>query len=298
MVLVVDPDDKPLAPCGRKKAESLVARGLAAVVSVKPLTIQLAEGSWARAWPKADPAFYDGKLLQEFRRARALHRSLGLGDGAGISPVPRGVAEGVYRWQDGVILAEVPLGSSVLDLGCGAGQLLDKLRTERGVVGQGVELDPAEALAAMDRGVPVLNLDLSEVLGDFRDLSFDYVILEHTLQTLQRPLEVLHEMLRVGARGIVSFPNFGHWRVRLDLAARGRMPVTPGLPYSWHDTPNIHLFTIDDFWDICALHGVRIRKAFGRSGGEIKKLRPRENFVTEEAILFLEKRKDADSYGR
>jgi methionine biosynthesis protein MetW len=118
------------------------------------------------------------------------------------------------------------------------------------------------------------------------------VILESTLQTLKKPLAVLHEMLRVGRHGIVSFPNFGHWRVRLDLAARGRMPVTPGLPYGWHDTPNIHLFTVDDIMDFCKENSVEVVKAYGLADGEIRTLGAHDNLVTEEAILFLERKKE------
>ncbi|MDR1079875.1 MAG: methionine biosynthesis protein MetW [Deltaproteobacteria bacterium] len=197
------------------------------------------------------------------------------------------------RWQDRVILSAVEPGAYVLDLGCGRGELLARLTDELGVRGQGVEVDPDAAIAAMEAGVPVLNVDLSLVLGDFADGSFDYVILESTLQTLQKPLEVIFEMLRVGRRGIVSFPNFGHWRVRLDLAARGRMPVTPDLPYGWHDTPNIHLFTLDDMLDVCEASDLKIVAAWGLCEGSIREVGPQDNLVTEEAILFLEKREAA-----
>jgi methionine biosynthesis protein MetW len=189
-----------------------------------------------------------------------------------------------------VILSGVEPGAYVLDLGCGRGELLARLTEELGVRGQGVEVDPEAAMTAMEAGVPVLNFDLSLVLGDFADRSFDYVILESTLQTLQKPLEVIFEMLRVGRRGIVSFPNFGHWRVRLDLAARGRMPVTPGLPFGWHDTPNIHLFTLDDMLDVCEANDLRIVAAYGLCEGEIRAVGPHDNLQTEEAILFLEKK--------
>jgi methionine biosynthesis protein MetW len=201
-----------------------------------------------------------------------------------------------------VILSGVAPGSYVLDLGCGRGELLARLIDEVGVRAQGVEVDPEAAMTAMDAGVPVLNVDLGLVLGDFADRSFDYVILESTLQTLQKPLEVIFEMLRVGRHGIVSFPNFGHWRVRLDLAARGRMPVTPDLPYGWHDTPNIHLFTLDDILDVCQANELRVVEAWGLCEGEIRHVGAQDNLVTEEAVLFLEKRDngraDAAAAGR
>jgi len=203
-------------------------------------------------------------------------------------PAPAGAADG--RWQDRVILEEVPRGASVLDLGCGQGELLFQLISRLAARGQGVELDPLAVLSTIDRGVPVLNIDLDQGLVDFADQSFDYVILESTLQTLKNPLGVLKEMLRVGRRGIVAFPNFGHWRVRFDLAVRGRMPVTPELPYGWHDTPNIHLFTLADFLDWCLAHEVMVKRSFGLAEGRIKTgLSYTDNLVVEEALIFLER---------
>ena len=194
------------------------------------------------------------------------------------------------RWQDQVILSELPPGASVLDLGCGEGELLAELIRELGARGQGVELDPLAVMKSIDRGVPVLNIDLDRGLDVFADQTFDYVILESTLQTLKAPLAVLTEMLRVGRRGIISFPNFGHWRVRFDLTMLGRMPVTRGLPYGWHDPPNIPLFTLADFLDWCLTHQVTITRGFGLENGRVRPLNPGDNLTIEEALLFLEKR--------
>ena len=200
------------------------------------------------------------------------------------------------RWQDQVIVDELPAGCSVLDLGCGDGELLSKLIKGLNVRGQGVELDPQAVIKSIERGVPVLNIDLDMGLEDFADQSFDYVILESTLQTLKAPMSVLTEMLRVGRRGIVSFPNFGHWRVRFDLAMRGRMPMTRGLPYGWHDTPNIHLFTLADFLDWCAANDVTVTRSFGLTEGRVHPLAATDNLTVEEALIFLQagtKSKDA-----
>jgi methionine biosynthesis protein MetW len=206
------------------------------------------------------------------------------------APATPALADRRWRWQDQVILDEVPRGASVLDLGCGEGELLSQLIRRLDVRGQGVELNPLAVLKSIDRGVPVLNIDLDHGLLDFADQSFDYVILESTLQTLKNPLAVLREMLRVGRRGIVAFPNFGHWRVRFDLAVRGRMPVTRELPYGWHDTPNIHLFTLADFLDWCLADEAKVKRSFGLVEGRLKDgLSPTDNLVVEEALIMLER---------
>jgi methionine biosynthesis protein MetW len=229
--------------------------------------------------------------LEELRNFTAGHLDVSLAAKAHelLARLPReGAAPG--RWQDRVILDEVPRGASILDLGCGEGELLSQLILRLDVRGQGVELDPLAALRTIDRGVPVLNIDLDHGLVDFADQSFDYVILESTLQTLKNPLAVLREVLRVGRRGIVGFPNFGHWRVRFDLAVRGRMPVTPGLPHNWHDTPNIHLFTLADFLDWCLANEVSVKRSFGLVEGRLQTgLSPADNLVVEEAPIFLER---------
>ncbi|MDR3152796.1 MAG: methionine biosynthesis protein MetW [Deltaproteobacteria bacterium] len=291
MVIVLDKNGAQLMPCTVKKARLLLKKRRAYLFSRSPYTIMLKDKEVrAPASGAMSRLAMDDDAREAFSRLRSLHCRLGLHPGAipesgGNGPgQPRG-----GRWQDRVILSGVDPDSYVLDLGCGRGELLARLTEELGVKGQGVEVDPEAAMAAMDAGVPVLNIDLSLVLGNFEDQSFDYVILESTLQTLKKPLEVLFEMLRVGRRGIVSFPNFGYWRVRLDLAARGRMPVTQGLPYGWHDTPNIHLFTLDDMLDFCEANSVRIAAAWGLCEGEIRAVGPQDNLVTEEAILFLER---------
>ncbi len=144
----------------------------------------------------------------------------------------------------------VPPGSRVLDLGCGDGALLEHMIREKGCDGHGVEISPDDFHACIDRGVPVLQADIDEGLDDFDDDSFDVVVLSQTLQATRRPAFVLQEMMRVGRQAIVSFPNFGHWRIRLGLGLRGRMPTSRLLPYAWYETPNIHLCTVRDFEDL------------------------------------------------
>ncbi|MDE3009702.1 MAG: methionine biosynthesis protein MetW [Pseudomonadota bacterium] len=142
-------------------------------------------------------------------------------------------------------------GEHVLDLGCGDGALLAYLQQTRGVRAYGVENDPENVVACVARGVNVLQLDLEAGLSGFDTGSFDRVILSQTLQAVHNTASVLGEMLRVGREGIVSFPNFGYWRNRLQVLG-GRMPVSGDLPYAWHNTPNVHLCTLHDFEQLCA----------------------------------------------
>ena len=149
-------------------------------------------------------------------------------------------------------------GEKVLDLGCGDGALLRYLMDVQGVVGRGVELSQEGVLACVRRGVSVRQGDLHEGLGDYPDGSFDTVILSYTIPYLNDPAFVIREMLRVGRRAIVSFPNWGHWRCRLDFLLRGRIPITPGLPQAWDSAPRARPLTVRDFEDFCAHNQFRI----------------------------------------
>lgn len=153
------------------------------------------------------------------------------------------------------IVELVPRGSRVLDLGCGDGTLLQLLRDTSGADVHGIEFDLMNVAECVRRDIPVMQFDIDEGLGDFSDGSFDVVVLSQTLQVVRKPALVLREMLRVGKRGIVSFPNFGHWKARAYLTLRGRMPMSRSIPYSWYDTPNIHLTTVKDFREFVAANG-------------------------------------------
>ena len=161
------------------------------------------------------------------------------------------------RYDFELISSWIAEGASVLDLGCGDGVLLAGLAATRNVTGYGVEIDDAGVLASVANGVDVIQLDLETGLSAFEDNAFDFVILSQTLQAMKNTEKVMLEMLRVGREGIVTFPNFGYWRHRLDIAM-GHMPVSRTLPYQWYDTPNIHLCTVKDFEDLCVKTGAHI----------------------------------------
>jgi methionine biosynthesis protein MetW len=156
------------------------------------------------------------------------------------------------------IAAWVRPDSAVLDLGCGDGVLLKYLKETRNARGYGIEIDDANVLACVTNGVNVIQSDLERGLAGFDAGSFDCVILSQTLQAVRHTDELLLDMLRVGREAIVSFPNFGRWDLRLQIALGGRMPMSAELPYQWYDTPNVHLFTIADFESFCSDHGVRV----------------------------------------
>ncbi|MEO5377962.1 MAG: methionine biosynthesis protein MetW [Magnetococcus sp. DMHC-6] len=155
------------------------------------------------------------------------------------------------RVDQAVIADLVTEKSRILDLGCGDGLLLKYLFENKQVQGYGVEISHEGVHACIAQGLPVYQGDIDHGLSDHDDGAFDYVILSHTLQTVHRPQFVLQEMLRVGKKIIVSFPNFGHWSIRTNLLLKGRMPTSPLLPHPWYDTPNIHMCTILDFQILC-----------------------------------------------
>jgi methionine biosynthesis protein MetW len=159
-------------------------------------------------------------------------------------------ADAIVRW--------VEPGARVLDLGCGDGSLLRRLWEEKKAPGYGVEIDDAHVLECLKNDVNVLQMDLEDGLAAFADRSFDCVILSETLQAIHRQEPLLRDMLRVGREAIVSFPNFGYWRLRLQIGLAGRMPVSRELPYEWYETPNVHHCTLADFESLVAKLGLRV----------------------------------------
>ena len=157
-----------------------------------------------------------------------------------------------------IITGWVQAGARVLDLGCGDGTLLKHLWQARQAPGYGIEIDDAKVIECLRNDVNVLQMDLEDGLATFADRSFDHVILSETLQAIHRQEPLLREMLRVGREAIVSFPNFGFWRARIQIALGGHMPVSKELPYQWYDTPNVHHCTLVDFESLCTKLGLRI----------------------------------------
>jgi len=156
----------------------------------------------------------------------------------------------IYDW--------IPEKSHVLDLGCGDGALMQRLMRERGCTGYGIEIDTDSVIAAMSRGVNVIQADLEQGLAEFGDQTFDVIVLSQTIQAMQNTEKILRCLMRVAKQAIVSFPNFGYWRNRLQIALGGHMPVSERMPYQWYNTPNIHWCTLQDFDRLCAKNQIRV----------------------------------------
>ncbi|MDO5653113.1 MAG: methionine biosynthesis protein MetW [Brachymonas sp.] len=195
------------------------------------------------------------------------------------------MSKGLVNLQ--AIAALVPAGSRVLDLGCGDGALLAWLQQHKDCTGYGVELDDANVLACVRRGVDVLQFNLDEGLGQFGNASFDVVLQIDTLQHLRNAETMLLETVRVGKQGIIAFPNFAHWNNRLSIA-RGRMPVNARLPYEWYNTPNIRVGTYADFGVLAARNGLRVRDSFGlNDAGQVERSLP--NLRASTAVYLVSK---------
>lgn len=160
-----------------------------------------------------------------------------------------------------LVASMIQSGARVLDVGCGDGELLRLLVEERNVDGRGIELSREGVNESVAKGLAVIQGDADTDLADYPDDGFDYVILSQTIQATRQPREVLENMLRIGRRVVVSFPNFGHWKIRLKILLDGQMPQTDNLPYAWYESPNIHFCTIKDFLQLSEALGAKLEKA-------------------------------------
>jgi methionine biosynthesis protein MetW len=183
------------------------------------------------------------------------------------------------------ILEWVGDGSTVLDLGCGDGDLLSLLTHAKQVKGQGIEIDEQAIYQCVAKGLSVFHEDIDNGLSEYGDNSFDYVILLQSFQQVKKPDVVLKEALRVGSEVIIGFPNFAHYRARFQMFFQGKTPVTVSLPYEWHDTPNLHFLSISDFMEYCQKRAVMIKKSFFLNGDKRIKLCP--NLLAETGIFLV-----------
>lgn len=185
----------------------------------------------------------------------------------------------------------IPAGTRVLDVACGDGALLEHLVTTKGVDGRGIELLQQNVNACVARGLPVMQGDADTDLGEYPSAAFDIAILSQSIQETRSPRDVLGHLLRIGQRTVISFPNFGHWRVRLSLMIEGRMPRTRALGYQWYDTPNIHLCTISDFVGLARMSGATIERALALDeSGRTRDMHPEAwgpNILANGAIFLL-----------
>jgi len=194
---------------------------------------------------------------------------------------------------DEIIMRQIEPRSRVIDFGCGDGRLLSSMRDKHGCSVLGVELDREAILRALQRGVPVIHSDLDEGVSEIPDDSFDYAVLSQTVQQVRQPKEVLDEMMRVARKALVVVPNFGHWRVRLQIVRYGRAPITDALPYEWYESPNLHFMTMHDFRELVDVLGFRVLRELPIVKGRAKDRAWAANLRADSALYLLERPEDS-----
>jgi len=195
--------------------------------------------------------------------------------------------------EDDVLAGLIDINSRVLDVGCGDGSLLLHLKKNKRVDGRGIEIDQIKVQESVAKGLAVIEGDAEKDLINYPDTSFDFAILNQSLQQFYDPRKVINELLRIAKNAIVTIPNFGYWKVRLSLLIGGQMPVTKTLPYTWYNTPNLHMCTIKDFYNLCALDNIKIIKSISVSSEKISDIQKSnleiKNLVSELGIFLIQK---------
>lgn len=192
-----------------------------------------------------------------------------------------------------VISNMIPSGANIIDVGCGDGSLLDYLAKKKNINGRGLEIDQDKIRECLAKGIAVMQGDADIDLIDYPNKSFDYSILTYTLQATKKPKEVLEELVRISDKAIVSFPNFGYWKIRLNLLLNGTMPVSDDLSYSWYETPNLHFCTIFDFINLCEESNIKIEKKCNLKSHSIEKYTKKnwfDNFLLESGMFLISKK--------
>jgi methionine biosynthesis protein MetW len=197
------------------------------------------------------------------------------------------------KLEDDVLAGLIDINSRVLDVGCGDGSLLLHLKKNKRVDGRGIEIDQIKVQESVAKGLAVIEGDAEKDLINYPDRSFDFAILNQSLQQFYDPRVVLNELLRIAKNAIVTIPNFGFWKVRLNLLFQGTMPVTKTLPNTWYNTPNLHMCTIKDFYNLCKLDNIQIVKSISVSGGKISNIQKSnleiKNLLSEIGIFLIKK---------
>ena len=195
--------------------------------------------------------------------------------------------------EDDVLAGLIDINSRVLDVGCGDGSLLLHLKKNKRVDGRGIEIDQIKVQESVAKGLAVIEGDAEKDLINYPDTSFDFAILNQSLQQFYDPRKVINELLRIAKNAIVTIPNFGYWKVRLSLLIGGQMPVTKTLPYTWYNTPNLHMCTIKDFYNLCVLDNIKIVKSISVSSEKISDIQKSnleiKNLVSELGIFLIQK---------
>ena len=197
------------------------------------------------------------------------------------------------KFEDDVLAGLIDINSRVLDVGCGDGNLLLHLKKNKKVDGRGIEIDQKKVQESVAKGLAVIEGDAEKDLISYPNSSFDFAILNQSLQQFYDPRKVMNELLRIAKKAIITIPNFGFWKVRLQLVLRGTMPVTKNLPYTWYNTPNLHMCTIKDFYNLCSLDNITIEKSISVSSDKISNIQRGnleiKNLLSEIGIFLIKK---------